>query len=236
MCMKVSDSHDNTPCSGDKDAKGEQVPLSLYVQEGRSAATRGLLHDFSNVMVGLCSLSENALDETEPGTALRDDMEIIRDSAVRAQQLIRRIVRLNSGEDEEKSLIEPGAWLANEAETIRATLPKGSELNIGSNSKGMLLHVNESCLRDFLLLVIARTARRNRERLRLDIKVEEQGDSCLLLLVFSGAKPKGGARPDCGEMLHSAISRQLAKQMGGMCNIAEGSDGWLTISLSLPRG
>ncbi len=233
MCMRVDNSSDTQSQEDAPTKAADMLPLHLLVQEGRSAATKGLLHDFSNVMVGLCSLSENALEDTEPGTPLHDDMEIIRDSAVRAQLLIRRIMSLNSGDEGERSLVEPCSWLNNELETLRATLPKGSELLVGSSTRGMLLHVNESLLRDFLLLVAARVASRHKERLRLTLDAEEKDGECLLIISFEGTSAQKKVNNE--QVLRDAIAHELARKMGGRCEIVGNGDSGLILKLHLPK-
>jgi hypothetical protein len=208
---------------GNASAQPQLSPDTLYrLQGGRTAATKGLLHDFSNVMVGLCSLSENALEETEPGSPLRDDMEIIRDSSVRAHHLIRRISSLNSTDVQPPCLLDIAQWLSGEAETIRAILPKGSGVTMPEKNRAALVTVSETILRDFLLMLVASVARsRPRERLCLLVTLEEMADACLLTFVFSetGTAPGGG----CGGCaIPCAALEELAALMKARCECVPG--------------
>jgi hypothetical protein len=237
MSIKVSKSDAAPHSEGDGYMEAGSLPRKLLVQEGRTAATKGLLHDFSNVMVGLCSLSENALDETEPGSPLHDDMEIIRDSAVRAHQLIRRIVTLNNIEEDEATLIELGVWLDNEAETLRATLPKGSEVNIHDGGKTTLLHIRETQLRDFILMITASVARSRRNRLTLEMDINSSGDDCILKSTFSDSQPGHFTNTPPGErMLNNMLMSAMAKAMGGSCKSNYCAAGSLHVTLHLPKG
>jgi len=235
MSNKVSDSGEIPPGQGGLD-EGQSLSLKLLVQEGRTAATKGLLHDFSNVMVGLCSLSENALDETEPGSALHDDMEIIRDSAVRAHQLIRRLARLNTTDIDQSALMDLGAWLANEADSIRSVLPKGSEVTLGKNGKTLLVMVRESTLRDFIMTITAKVASAARKRLIMEMMTGDAGEECVLRIKFgnspAGQSPSALPRSSSPD---GRILEHLARGLGGRCAMANTSGGGLLVELFLPK-
>jgi len=169
------------------------ISAKLVVIEARKAAMRSLLHDFSNVMVGLCSISENAVDEIEPGSLLRDDMEIIRDSALKARQIIRRISVLNgSDEDEDVSLVDLVNWIEGEIETIKAVLPKGSVVSVPDKVRTVLSNVSTSNLRDFLITLAAGVSgNAGQYRIKMEIEIRENDDGCAIVVVVADAyEPK----------------------------------------------
>jgi hypothetical protein len=208
-----------------------------FIQDGRTEATRGLLHDFSNVMVGLCSLSENALDETEPGSPLHDDMEIIRDSAVRAQQLIRRISMLNGGDPDDVALIDLVSWLSGEVDTIRATLPKGSVVTLPDAGRTVLANVAESPLRDFLLTVTARFSKHLRDsRIKLELDVVENESDCVISMTFHGVDESANGGPvealPGGADFEEAMP-ELARSLGASFSARRLEAGSLSMELAL---
>lgn len=217
---KNADFKQVTPTSEPGDSASQSgepsLPARYMVQQGRTAATKGLLHDFSNVMVGLCSLSENALDDAEPGTPLRDDMEIIRDSAIRAHQLIRRIAQLNSADAQPPTLIDLCEWLRGEVETFRATLPKGSEVAVPDKGRTVLLNVSETLLRDFLLMLVAQISATHRARLSLRIEVAERGADCAIAVGFSGIGGEDALFRDGGTVPEDILA-ELARPLGADC-------------------
>ena len=194
--------------------------VEFLLQQGRIAATKGLLHDFSNVMVGLCSLSENALDETEPGSPLHDDMEIIRDSAVRSQQLIKRISTLNGTEATAPSLLDLVSWIGYEAETLRAILPKCSAMKLPDHGRTVLVNVHEQSLRDFLLTVTAAiSGSRQSARIDLEISITETDDECILGLSLIRAETEGSKLSDS---INGDLTRALevmAEKINAVCRI-----------------
>ena len=219
----------------DNESSDPSLATLLFVQEGRTAATKGLLHDFSNVMVGLCSLSENALDEAETGTPLHDDMEIIRDSAVRAHLLIRRIVALNSTEVSEPSLVDLVTWLHNEIETIRATLPKGSDVMMPNEGKSMLVSVRESRLRDFILMLTADISNRQKQsRISMNMSLSEKGRDNVLLIRFSDAH-RALEIPAINKdrTLYASILSEMALGLDAACTVDITDDGSFVVELTL---
>jgi hypothetical protein len=224
--------HDEGPDSAPQDERSAQK--LLRVQQGRAAATRGLLHDFSNVMVGLCSLSENALEETDPASPLHNDMEIIRDSAVRAHQLIRRIVTLNNPDDAEACLIDITSWLRNEAETLRALLPKGSDVIVAEIGRTVLVHVREDLLRDFIILAALDISRSQHSRISVQLGARVEGGLCHVDSLYSF--PRGGtdsAQLSAG-LIDQATAAMMAKAMSGRHEVRTMPAGALCVSLALP--
>ena len=233
MLNKVSDTSTDG-CTEDAGTEIRDIAAAFLVQEGRTAATKGLLHDFSNVMVGLCSLSENALDETEPGSPLYDDMEIIRDSAVRAQQLIRRISTLNGDQSDEEALLDLVSWLRGESETLRAAMPKGSTVTLPGVGRTVLATIAEPPLRDFLLTVTTCFSKpASGARILLDLDVSENDNDCILRMKFSGAgvTQADGATPG-GAGLSAAMS-SLARRLGASSSLRLAEDGGVIIELAL---
>ena len=238
MSHKVA-TPENNPRHAEKNA-GETLSALLFIQQGRTAAIRGLLHDFSNVMVGLCSLSENAVEETEKGTPLHDDMEIIRDSSVRAHQLISRISSLNSNDPDDPTLMDLATWLGNEAETIRATMPKGSEVVIAPTADGrpVFVTVREYLLRDLLLMMATNIARRRPgSRLSLVINILPEGRKRLLKITLRDPQAPFDEAYLSGENeLFRAILKSTAAELNTTCATALNEDGSLLLTLSFEGG
>jgi signal transduction histidine kinase len=216
------------------DAQG--IFLRMLVQEGRTTATKGLLHDFSNVMVGLCSLSENALEEIPEDSPLHGDMEIIRDSAVRAHQLIRRISALNSLDAAYPSLVDLGAWLKGETDTFRAAMPKGSDVTADGQPGTLLVHVKEGVLRDFILMIASDLARSLRKRMTLALRVNTTDEGARLHLIFSDVS---GLKEDCAwtnrSSLNSIVANLMANNLGARLDANMDLTGRLNIALTLPQ-
>ena len=234
--LAATDKQKNHATATGDDAR-KALSALLFIQQGRTAATRGLLHDFSNVMVGLCSLSESAVEETENGTPLHDDMEIIRDSAMRAHQLISRISALSSNEPDDPQLMDLATWLGNEAETIRATMPKGSEVIIAPTPDGrpVFVTVREYLLRDLLLMVTTNFARRRpSSRHSLTIHIQPNGHKRTLEIIVKDTQTPLEASFFSGENeLFTTILQDTAKDLNAECTTGHGPDDSMRMTLVL---
>ena len=164
----------------------EEMSSEIIVCAARRAATRSLLHDFSNVMVGMCSMSENAMDEIAPGSPMRDDMEIIRDSALRARQIISRISVLNGSDDDfGPALVDLVNWFEGEADTIRSILPRGSVLKLPNESRTVLVNITSAFLRDYLVIFAACAKKVEPHRVNMEIGIREGDNGCEVAVTVS---------------------------------------------------
>jgi len=208
------------------------------VQEGRAAATRGLLHDFSNVMVGLCSISENAVEDVPEDNPLHDDLAIIRDSSMRAYQLIRRIVQLNAVDPGEPDLIECRSWMAGALESLRAVLPKGSSVTVDESSPVLFLRTREDALRDAFLVLSLAAARRHRARVSLTLAVRkgagQVGFTVTDRALDAGSSPQAASLSSAAEDLPPDFAECCAQKLGGTWNIEDTADGARRVTMLIP--
>lgn len=138
--------------------------------ESRSAAMRSLLHDFNNIMVGLSAISDSVVNELPEDHPLQDELEIIRDSAQRAQELLRWLSKINSRFPDIVEQVELRDWLSGEAATLKALLPKGSEVIVEVPDENLQVRLIEEDLRDLLFVAAHDVALRAGARLRLTIR------------------------------------------------------------------
>jgi hypothetical protein len=210
----------------------DEMSSAVVICCARRAATRNLLHDFSNVMVGLCSMSENVLDDVAPGNPLRDDMEIIRDSALRARQIIRLISVLNgSDEDDGAMLVDLVNWFTNEADTIKGVLPKGSVLKLPDQARTVLANVASSLLRDYLITFAACTKNVAPHRVNMEIGLRESDDGCEVVATAACADDSGGSLPCSDETIRALDG--IAKKMNAAFVFKKEADGSIRAGVTL---
>ena len=65
------------------------------MEEGLATLTNGLVHDFSNLMAGIFSISELYHGMMEKDDPMANGMGQIKKSAMQAQKLVRRIIDLH---------------------------------------------------------------------------------------------------------------------------------------------
>lgn len=131
---------------------------------------RSLLHDFNNIMVGLSAISDSVVNELPEDHPLQDELEIIRDSAQRAQELLRWLSKINSRFPDIVEQVELRDWLSGEAATLKALLPKGSEVIVEVPDENLQVRLIEEDLRDLLFVAAHDVALRAGARLRLTIR------------------------------------------------------------------
>lgn len=144
-------------------------------KESLSTLTTGLLHDFSNVMTGIFSLSElyhNTLPARHP---LRDGLGLIKENAGQAQRLVRKILDLNRETSGEKSYLNLGRLVREQMDLIKVILPRGTQL-VGPGEDGdWPVYIEETAFRQTLvnLAMNARDALRGPGEIRLSLRVIE---------------------------------------------------------------
>lgn len=120
-------------------------------KESLSTLTSGLLHDFSNVMTGIFSLSElyhNTLPNRHP---LRDGLGLIKDNAGQAQRLVRKILELNRDNSGEKTYVNLGRVLREQLDLLKVILPRGSQLTGPAEDGDWPVFIDETALRQTLV-------------------------------------------------------------------------------------
>ncbi len=155
-------------------------------KESLSTLTTGLLHDFSNVMTGIFSLSElyhNTLPNRHP---LRDGLGLIKENAGQAQRLLRKILDLNRETAGEKTYVNLGRIVREQADLIKVILPRGTQLTGPAEEGDWPVFIDETAFRQTLVNV----AMNSRDALRGpgDIKLS-------LRLVEPGEVPAAGSQP-----------------------------------------
>jgi len=147
-------------------------------RESLSTLTTGLLHDFSNVMTGIFSLSElyhNTLPVRHP---LRDGLGLIKDNAGQAQRLVRKILDLNRENSGEKSYLNLGRIVREQMDLIKVILPRGTQLNGPGEDGDWPIFVDETAFRQTLvsLAMNARDALRGAGEIKLSLNRLQTGD------------------------------------------------------------
>lgn len=148
--------------------------------ESRSAAMRSLLHDFNNIMVGLSAISDAALDELPEAHPLQEDINIIKETTQRAQELLRWLSGINTRFPDVIESIDLGPWLPGEVAKLRALLPKGSKVVVEVQEESLQVRLIEEDLRDILFVAAHDVALRTGARVRLLMKASRSKDGILL--------------------------------------------------------
>lgn len=86
--------------------------------------TNGLVHDFSNVMAGVLSISELYFDAVKEGDPMHKGLSQIKKSAFDAQKIVRKIIELNRKQTNVKSYYNIEQLIEDQIDLIKIILPK----------------------------------------------------------------------------------------------------------------
>ncbi len=79
----------------------------------------GVAHDFNNVLTAILGSAELLLLDTPPGASQREEVEIIRDAAVRAQELIRQLLAFSARQVLQPAVIDLNDLIKNVGRMLR---------------------------------------------------------------------------------------------------------------------
>jgi len=79
----------------------------------------GVAHDFNNVLTAILGSAELLLLDTPPGANAREEVEIIRDAAVRAQELIRQLLAFSARQVLQPAVVDLNDLIKNLGRMLR---------------------------------------------------------------------------------------------------------------------
>jgi signal transduction histidine kinase len=88
----------------------------------------GVAHDFNNVLTAILGSAELLLLDTPPGAANREEVEIIRDASIRAQELIRQLLAFSARQVLQPSVIDLNDLIKNLGRMLRRLIGEDLEL------------------------------------------------------------------------------------------------------------
>ncbi len=99
--------------------------------------TRRFLHDFNNTIAGVYSLSELYSEPGSSAESMVEAMGHIRESSVRAQNIVQKIRSLGSTTEEELSFYDMEKLILEQEDYILALLPKGTDLQFDMSGESL---------------------------------------------------------------------------------------------------
>ena len=96
-------------------------------KETLAVLTMGLVHDFSNVMAGIHSLSESFVAQIEPSHPFHEGLSLIQRNSLQASKLVHRIIQLHQGKTGECNYHDLNELLAELQELVRKIIPRRIE-------------------------------------------------------------------------------------------------------------
>ncbi|THB75988.1 MAG: PAS domain S-box protein [Desulfobulbaceae bacterium] len=99
----------------------------------------GIAHDFNNILSSIIGFSQLAMDNTEPGSSIKDDLQEIFQASMRAKELVNQILTFARKSDEEKVILNINDLAQETLTFIRSSLPSSIKIDADISSTYSIL-------------------------------------------------------------------------------------------------
>lgn len=104
--------------------------------------TMGLVHDFSNVMAGIHSLSESFVAQIDDAHPFHEGLSLIQRNSMQASKLVHRIIHLHQGKTGECNYHDLNELVTELKELVRKIVPRRIEFNIHPAGESLPLYID----------------------------------------------------------------------------------------------
>ena len=184
-------------------------------REGLATLTNGLVHDFSNLMAGIYSISELYHGMMEKDDPMANGMGQIRKSTMQAQKLVRRIIDLHREKPSSRAIHDLRLLLKDQMDLIQIIIPRSAKITVDFGNVPLPAFLEETGFRQVVLnlAINARDAISRNGRIKITAKALQTGDA-MMKNAYGGERkaPFEGAEiafSDDGEGISSEISEFL---------------------------
>ncbi len=134
-----------------RQAIAENRLTSTSWKENLATITGGLVHDFSNIMAGIHSLSELYHENLDPSHSMFKGMEQIKKNSMQAQKLVRRIIDLNRDNAGHRDYHNLENLIRDQIDLLRIILPRSIEIETLLTGEELAVYVDDTAFRQMLL-------------------------------------------------------------------------------------
>jgi signal transduction histidine kinase len=120
----------------------EKRLTSAAWKETLAVVTMGLAHDFSNMMAGICSLSEAFQAQVEKEHPFFDGLSLIKRNAMQASHIIQRITTLHKGKVGERNYHNLNELVKDTVDVVTKIIPKRVEVITEYTTDGLPLYID----------------------------------------------------------------------------------------------
>lgn len=147
-------------------------------REGLATLTNGLVHDFSNLMAGIFSISELYHGMLEKDDPMANGLGQIKKSSMQAQKLVRRIIDLHRETSTVRAVHDLRLLLKDQMDLVEIIVPRSARLVTNFGSEPLPAYLEETGFRQVILnlAINARDAIRRTGRLKISLRRVERED------------------------------------------------------------
>ena len=120
-------------------------------KENLATITSGLIHDFSNVMAGIFSLSELYNSSLEPDHPWKKGMTQIMEASRQARKLVRRIIDLNREVAGNKNYFNLENLLTDQIDLMKAVMSKQTKIETDFTGEELAVYLDDVSFRQTVL-------------------------------------------------------------------------------------
>jgi signal transduction histidine kinase len=126
-----------------RQAIAEHRLSSSVWREGLATLTNGLVHDFSNLMAGIYSISELYHGMMEKDDPMVKGMGQIKKSAMQAQKLVRRIIDLHREKAASRTVHDLRLLLKDQMDLVDIIIPRSAKISTDFSNESMPAFIEE---------------------------------------------------------------------------------------------
>ena len=135
--------------------RAEEALVEARRMEALGRLAGSVAHDFNNLLVGIlgnAGLAKAELPADSPVRALVEQIEL---AGTRAAELTRQILRYSGGQDDdERSLVDLNALVAEIVELLRLALPRTATLTLEAATEPLLVEANPAQVRHLVMNLV----------------------------------------------------------------------------------
>ena len=150
-------------------------------REGLATLTNGLVHDFSNLMAGIFSISELYFGMMEKDDPMANGMGQIKKSAMQAQKLVRRIIDLHREKPANRAVQDLRLLLKDQMDLLEIIIPRSAKIKTSFGKEPLPAFIEETGFRQVILnlAINARDAIGRTGKISISVRKVEKGSSIL---------------------------------------------------------
>ena len=150
-------------------------------REGLATLTNGLVHDFSNLMAGIFSISELYCGMMEKDDPMANGMGQIKKSAMQAQKLVRRIIELHREKPANRAVQDLRLLLKDQMDLLQIIIPRSAKIKTNFGKEPLPAFIEETGFRQVILnlAINARDAIGRAGKITISVRKVDKGSPLL---------------------------------------------------------
>lgn len=150
-------------------------------REGLTTLTNGLVHDFSNLMAGIYSISELYHGMITKDDPMANGLGQIKKSAMQAQKLVRRIIDLHRDKPAVRATHDLRVLIKDQMDLVGILIPKSAKITTDFGKEEVPVFLEETGFRQVILNLIinARDAISKNGKIKIQLKKVYAGEKIM---------------------------------------------------------